>query len=374
MAEKLLSKQCIHCGAKLTLREGELLCEYCGSSYEIPNDYVKDDGDNHQKDQIILPSMNQFSPKTESNSTSYPQYQQKSNSKNSCFVWLIVLLVLGGLVAVFLPKMFLKNDQPNQPINSEKETESRMFHRLSYDLEYPADFFHGQPLSVGAIMDFATIDAFEVSIQVKNELSRNIEANLKADQLIIESVEVTDSSSTHYSCEFDNYFTGSEVIEPDEIESVGRISCEPVIHPEAKFITLNVTFTNWGNYVFQIPLDSIKQNLNFEYTLYRGDNEFQIVITFYSVPPQYITVYFNDISVVDDKGNYYNLDHCSDGGFDISTERAFYAHMADDSGMGNATIFCTFEKPILYDINAITLVMNIRGNTITHLFTTDTLN
>lgn len=372
--KKILANQCSKCGAPLVQRKNELFCEYCKTSFKLPQEYIDYSKGDEQEEKNSLVSEN---PVIVSQQPTIipPQFQPRVRKTP---VGLLLLVIVGLFIFLWFSfKGFGKKDiSGTKDLNEQTELQMYRMNSLAMPDEYPADFIHNQPLSIGVMLDRISYSGFSVSIFAKNELDRTIYANLKTDQMIISSIGITDSTGNQYSCEINNEFTGVyDEMEPEDIAKIGQLYCTPgLIPPEVKFINLKVAFTNWGNYDFQIPLDLDFQELRIKYYLTRQDDSFNIEPVFYATIPQYIVINYDDISVIDDNGIYYPLEYCDDHATigRLSDEYTFFIDLAEQYDHG-FDFFCHFNAPIPYEVNAITFVMNIRGNTVTHTFTTDTV-
>jgi len=368
--EKLISNQCSRCGAPLVKRKNELFCEYCRTSYVLPQDYVDLSSRINQEE-----NNSRFSDDyaTDSMQSTITRPQSQLRERKSPVG--ITLLIFVGIIAIFWVLLNGSDKKGGSSIVSEnKQTELDMFSINSSAMpdEYPADFIHNQPLSIGVLIDEISHSEFEIRIYAKNELDRIIYANNKTDQLNIASVSVEDSVGNQYLCDIDNLFTGNKKVEPDDIARVGKLDCTPGYIPsEVKYIKLNVVLTNWGAYNFQIPLDLDFNELEIKHFLDRYDDKFEIKTRINATIPQYIVIHYEDISVIDDNGNYYQYDNCVSSSFTGFDKYPNFIDLADRYTGSQFT--CYFKSPIPYEVNAITFIMNIRGNTITHTFTTDTI-
>jgi hypothetical protein len=372
--KRIIAKQCSRCGAPLVQHRNELICEYCKTSYSLPQEYFDHSTDVEKEDNFSKPPTDPINTSQQSTINS-PQFQQKTRKTPVVF---ILVVIIGITIFLCLTLMgFWKKDKvstsdPNQ------ETELQMYRMNSSAMpdEYPADFVHNQQLSIGVILKTISYTDFSINIFAENELDRTISANLKSDQMIISTVNMKDSLGNQYSCEINNEFTESyQEMEPNDIARIGLLYCTPgFIPPEVKYIDMEVTFTNWGNYNFQIPLDLNFQELKIEYNLTRNDDSFEIEPEIYAAIPQYIAIKYDDISVIDDNGNYYPLEYCDDYAT-MGRESENYEYFIDMANHYSSGSFfhCHFSKPIPYEVNAITLVMNVRGNTVTNTFKMDTV-
>jgi len=372
--KKMFANQCGKCGAPLIQRENELFCDYCKTSFKLPLGFVDYFKSNEQKEENNNLSNN---PVTVSQQPTIISSQLQTQVRKTP-VGLILLAIAG----IFIFLWFSIIGSGKKDISSKKDpnqqTEMQMFRMNSSAMpdEYPADFIHSEPLSIGVMLDNISYSEFSISIYAKNELDRTNYANLKTDQMIISTVDIEDSLGNQYSCEVNNEFTGSyDEMDPEGIAKIGELNCIPgLIPPDVKYIGLKVAFTNWGNYDFQIPIDLNIQEIRIEYNLNRHDDSFDIEPVFYATIPQYIVINYKDISVIDDNGNYYPLEYCDDYSTigRESDKYIFFIDLAERYDPGSF-FYCHFNSPIPYEVNAITFVMNIRGNTITHVFTTDTV-
>jgi hypothetical protein len=368
---KLLTKMCNKCGAPLIQKGDDLFCPYCQTTYKIPNEYVTPGRNPQQPAASQLPAITLTRiPSRRAAQNSVPVVNKpKSNNLRKFFALIFLLAVFMGFI-LLLPKIMPFFNDPNKPIHETNQASQVTLEYLVAEPQRrpPSSFVTGTPLSFHTFIGTASAAEFTISVEVQNMLERNIEANLKADQMIILSASVVDNIGNTYICNYENSFTGTtDVIRPGAETTLGYIHCNPGMFPEVKFVKVNIALSNWGTYDFQIPLDSIAENLTVSDHLNRGDDGFHYTIDISSVPPQYIGIYFNDISAIDDKGNAYKPNHCSDGSTMSSTEFRFY------SSIGTVRIYCEFDQPIPYEANSITFILNNRGNTITKTTTLDTI-
>jgi len=369
--EKLISNQCSRCGAPLVKRKNELFCEYCRTSYVLPQEYVDLSGGENEEE-----NNNRFSESlaTDNFRSTIPSSLSQQRERKSPLGG--ILLVIVGIVAIFM--VFFNNSDrkgDSNLISESQKTELDMFRMNSSAMpdEYPSDFIHNQPLSIGVMIDKITHSEFVIKVYAKNELDRTIFANSKTDQVIISSVGIEDSVGNQYSCEISNEFTGIDKVEPGDIARVGVLDCTPGYIPsQVKYIELNLVLSNWGDYDFQIPLDLNFNELEIKHFLDRYDDKFEINTKIYANIPQYIVIDYGDISVIDDIGNYYQYDNCGSSFFTGFDEYPNFIDLAERYSPGSQ-FTCDFKSPIPYEVNAITFIMNIRGNTVTHTFTTDTI-
>lgn len=369
--EKLITNQCSRCGAPLVQRKNELFCEYCQTRYVLPQEYVDLSRSNNQEEKYSRFSDDYAtdSPQPTITLTQSQQRERKSPLGG-------ILLVIFGIVAILMV-LFNNSDRKVESsiISESQKTELDMFSMNSSAMpdEYPSDFIHNQPLSIGVLLDKISHSEFVIKVYAKNELDRTIFANSKTDQVIISSVGVEDSLGNQYSCDINNKFNGIDKVEPEDIARVGELDCAPgYIPPEVKSINLNVVLTNWGDYDFQIPLDLNFNELEIEHFLDRYDDKFEINTKINATIPQYIVINYDDISVIDDNGNYYQYDNCGSSFFTGFDKYPNFIDLAERYSPGSQ-FTCEFISPIPYEVNAITFIMNIRGNTVTHTFTTDTI-
>ena len=377
----MLTRQCSKCGAPLVKKEGYLFCEYCHTSYDIPGSV------NHHDDEKYQPPIVPDLP-AQSKSFSYEK-PITSNQKKSKAVLPVVLVSLMMAFMIWGAYKFLSasSREPAQ-INPEVEIQEQMYRVLAGSTSspeaFPGDFHYEKPIAIGAILSFVKgndIEGyFNIDVIVKNLTEDSIVSNKKTDIMLITSTTVVDNLGNHYSCQIYNDFSNNDVITygqemgVNQLAKVGRITCNATIPPEVKYIQTSIELTNWGTYDFQIPLVFDIEKLEVDYSLYQDDEEFSVNMDFAATPPQYLAIYYNDISVIDDKGNTYPLIYCGDflQSFVGADMGSYYASFAQSSAVW-AELDCSFSGPIPYEVNAITLIMNIRGNTLTHTFTTDTV-
>ena len=373
---KLIIKQCQRCGASLVQRGNELYCEYCRTSYQLPKNYSDQNEKGEAENRHVPPSFSRLTPPPPIvQYTDLPTAQPKKRARS---IWIIAIIVVSGLCGLFA--MISSQQKETKVSDPNSETELAMYRRNSSAMpdEYPSAFIHGTDLSLGAILDSLSPNEFGVDIYAKNLLDRTIEANKKTDQFIISEVEVSDSLGNSYNCEIWNEFEDAyDSMDPGGIALIGRLVCAPgTLPPETKSITVHAYFTNWGDYIFQISTDLDINELQYDYSLIQYENSFKISTSIYAVIPQFIAIKYSDISLIDDKGNYYAFDHCdsNNSGFNSSSDEFdLFMDLAERYSPGSY-IDCYYDVPIPYEVNSMTFVINIRGNVVTHLFTTDTIN
>ena len=379
--QKFLTRQCIKCGAPLVKKEDSLFCEYCHTSYEIPGS--ANHRDNEENFKTIVPDL-----PAQAKSTSYERLIP-TNQKKSKAVLPVVLVSLMMIFVIWGAFRFLSaSSHDSVQISPEAEIQEQMYDFLagttSSPEAFPGDFHYEKPIALGAILSFVKGNDvegyFNIDVIVKNLTEDSIVSNKKTDVMLITSITVADNLGNQYPCQIDNDFSNSDVITygqemgVNQLAKVGRITCNTTIPPEVKYIQTSIELTNWGTYDFQIPLVFDIEKLEVDYSLYQDDEEFSVNMDFAATPPQYLAIYYNDISVIDDKGNTYPLIYCGDflQSFVGADMGSYYASFAQSSAVW-AELDCSFSGPIPYEVNAITLIMNIRGNTLTHTFTTDTV-
>ena len=390
MAEKnLLTKQCIKCGAPLIQKDDELYCEYCHTSYKIPKEYKAEHSNYDQSkgdsDPTNIPNPEFYRPIPEVSQ----QYHEKqaNQQKLSCGrVLLFLLAILGGIGLIFY--FLTRESHTAEPIDPQKEIEQQMYEVLAGSTSsveaFPGGFTYEKPIALGAIIDTVTGTqsnrVFYIEIVVKNLTENPIVSDSKSDRMVILSSTVEDNLGNKYSCQISNYFSNSDLItygqqlNSNQLTELGRLTCNSTLPPEVKYIQVGIELTNWGKYNFQIPMVMDFQKLNLQYTFHQSENDFSINVDFTATPPQYVAIYYNDISVIDDKGNTYPLEYCGDflSSFIGADMGPYYTNIARSSNVW-AQLSCEFKGQIPYEVNAITLIMNIRGNTVTHTITTDTV-
>lgn len=368
---KLLTKMCNKCGAPLIQKGSDLYCQYCQTTYKIPNEYNNSVNNPQQPVTSQVPQVTLTRIPSRRRTQNSPPANNKPKNGIVRKLLAIFLLIAGFIGLFFLfPKLSPFFNDPNKLV---KATNNAVQTTLLFLMEEPqrrppSSFISATPLSFQAYIERASDTEFTIGIEVQNMLERTIETNLKTDQMIMLSTIVVDNMGNTYSCEIENSFTGiSDVIRPGAERTLGFIHCNPGMLPEIKFVKTNIVLSNWGTYDFQIPLDSIVENLTVSDQLNRADDKFYYMIDISSVPPQYIGIYFNDISAIDDKGNAYKPSRCSDGSPVGSAENPFYC------SVGSVRIDCQFDQPIPFEANSITFIINNRGNTITKTTTLDTI-
>mgnify|MGYP001216100527 CR=1 FL=1 len=373
----MIIKECKKCGAPLVQRGEDLYCEYCRASYKLPRDY----NDQPKSFSQNNPYPNNTFPNIPTNlepslSPTPPRIPPKKKNALGCIIF-ILLAVIGVAIWQFLGlssnKKTIMNVDPNQQIEAE------MFRRNSSALpdRYPAGFVHNDMLSIGVILDSVSYDDFQLRVFVKNKLDRTIVANLKTDQMKITDAKITDSLGNQYTCEINEKFTNTDEMKSDDVGSIADMYCRPGFFPsDVKYISVDLTFTNWGKYSFQIPLDLDMSKLTINYNLSRSNNMFVINTSIFSSVPQFISLKLSDISVIDNKGKQYSFDNCSSGndtlvGY-LNEHSEYYVALADEYDPGSF-FDCTYNQPIPDDVNSLTFIINIRGNTVTNTFITDTV-
>ncbi len=364
MPEELIIKECKRCGAPLTHVENEMVCEYCGARYELPKNFRQN-----------VPTPNPITPVHEQSNFAYEPARKPRKSKAIGYiVFLLFVVVLGSVLLVGKSSIFTSQaGDTNGKNNPNALAELSMYRRNSSALpdQNPADFIHEKTFSYGVIYNGGDDKAFNLHILVENHQDFVIDQNIKADNMQLESEAVSDNTSLIYSCEVTD--TSSQDLEPNQAVSLAYLRCQPILSPEVKFITVNIAFTNWGQREFQIPINIDMEKLNVRYKIERWSDLASLEISFYADEPQPVGLYFKDISLLDGKGTPIQIEACKAGstlfgpaGDYFSTLAQSYNHAAD--------INCTIPQSIDGDINAITLVMTIRGKTVSLTTPVDTIS
>lgn len=380
----LLSKNCPRCGAPLVQKNDELFCPYCRSSFKLPKEYINHysaTGPTHPST-VPVPPLPPVPARV--NSVYTPAPPAKRQRKSGCQIFAILL----GAAVLILTLMILllqgaKFNLSNL-LNGNSMTESQLYGELNLsNAQYPSAFIPGQPLSILAVVarfddsDPSLIYSFGIEIAAKNELSRNIQLNLKTDQLAIESYSLVDNFNNSYTCNIDNPYVieSQSILKPGNTFHVGNLYCVPVKLPaDVKYLRLNLTFTNWGSYEFQIPFDTDMSALKIDYTLNRRPDSVEFEARFSSDKAQLVAINYRDISLIDSKGNSYPLQECNDPlSIKKFDKNSYFFALASPSSPLSPELRCTFSQPVPDDVNAVTLVYTLRGNTVTHTFATDTI-
>lgn len=357
MNEDMLIKECEKCGAPLIIRSGELVCDYCGTRYELPEKFRKEKLQTTPKPQ--LQQLESQHPKTLS--TSLETVNEKRSGYGRFFV---AILIFGVFVAMFL---WWKSDsnKPSTQLDPESQTELKMYD--SGEQGNPADFIHESPLSLGIVYSSSVFDGFDVELSVQNNTDIDIEGSSKMNHLMIDSLSVSDNTGRAYTCDY-TYEVKSKTVEPGEVTTISYIHCKPDIKPEVKFLTVDVSLANWGSYNFQIPFSLNLDDLEIVYTIDRFDDSCHLLIHFHSEKPAPVQAYFRDITLVDSIGKTYQCDPSESN----HVKEQGYKSFIVAPGF-NTYIDCNINEPIASNVNAITLVMTIRGQTVTLTTPIDTI-
>ena len=377
----MLHKECKQCGARLTIREDEAICEYCGASYELPEKYKKK---KHKIKPVHSPKITQYPPPP---AYSTPQIENKKKTGYGKFFFIFLVL---GVLAIGFTRWSSNSDSAPTKHNPESQTEKEIYERdsaLGPYTERPAGFIHTDTLSIGAIYNgsesvgFDSNKSSKVNVYIKNNNDFLIDSNSKSDFLRIDSVKISDNAGTQYKCET---FPTSEQLNPVDIGAgkvavVARFYCNPQISPEVKFINVNTVLSNWGTYDLQIPITLDIDIPQIQYKVYRDrGGKLDVDISFYADPPQPIGLYYEDVSLIDDNGKIYTKEFCDTGNTAFpnhppdSDINKHFSLLAENTGHG-ADLGCRFTESLDPDADAITLIMTIRGKTVTLTAPIDTI-
>jgi hypothetical protein len=212
---------------------------------------------------------------------------------------------------------------------------------------------------------------FNLHLMVMNKQDLAVSQNSKADHMQLENVAVTDNNGTDYQCEVSD--TSNQNLQPNQAASLARLSCQPILSPDVKFLQVKTQLTNWGAREFQIPITLDMDKLDVRYQVDRRADSAVLDISFYAKEPQNVELYYADISLLDGKGSRISMEPCRPGGAWFGETGPNYSTLAQSYQHGK-DLTCEIPQAIGEDVNAITLVMTIRGKTVSLTTPVDTLS
>jgi len=363
MPQNYIIKECIKCSAPLIQKDDELVCEYCGARYDLPESYRRQRNrpDAPKPAPLITPEP----PKIE-------EETGNKRKKSTCGVIVVIsiFLLLGGVVLFWLFNS-LWSVTTVEPITDENQFITDIFRRDSSALpdENPSDFIFKPKFYLGAILNRSDNEDFHLAVYFKNRTESIIDGNSKTNHLMVESVTVIDNTSKTYTCEFSSEVSTTETVSPGDTAYLSSIYCEDGLDPEVKYINVNLKTVHWGAFDFQISVLPVPERLQIRYNLWRQDDEFGLDITFYSKPPQHISVYYDDISVVDSMGNVYVPVYTGDF---WDGDLRFFTDLVQNYSHGK-DMMLIFDQPFPDEANSVTVNITINGNTISTTTPVDTM-
>ncbi len=280
---------------------------------------------------------------------------------------LSLALIIGGGLLILLFNAMSGALRPD-PLSEEDQFREEIFSQNSTALA-DIDFIFGKNFYLSAAMKNATYEDFYFSVSLKNRTDIIIDADSKANNLLVDSVTVSDNTGRQYDCEFTSDVSGYEEIEPGEITRLSSIYCDGGILPEVKYLTLNLKTVNWGTFDFEMSVLPALDQLQIRYVLRRQDDEFAVDAAFYSDPPQFVSFYFDDITVIDSLGTVY-VPHRT-GDF-WHGDLVFFSGLIGNTSHGK-DIMLSFDQPFPDAANSITVNLTINGQTITTTAPVDTM-
>lgn len=358
----LIIKECQKCGATLVQIGNELVCDHCGSRYEMVNSYPQGWGE--------PPAIQPVSPQPPKSVRPGPPQEENKERRigQKGFVLLAVLLGICLLIGIF--STLLSSVGTNEKLNPETRIELDMFQANSSALpdKNPADFIHESNFSYGVIYNGGTSKEFKIGLLVENKQNYSIDQDAKADHMHVERVSVVDNLERNYDCRISEINTNK--LDPNKVYNLASFYCHPILLPEVKYIQIHIQFSNWGSKEFEITTSFDPNKLEIEYRVERFENDASLDIWFYATEPQCVDLYFDDISLLDGKGDKIPI---SCEWPNVYVEMENYSVLAQDYGHGR-DISCDILRPITQDINAINLVMTIRGKTISLITPIDSIS
>jgi hypothetical protein len=344
---KYLKNQCDSCGGPLRQAGEHFICDYCGRQYfriNFPED-------SHSRN---FPNNHSDNPPMRKDSDNNPQ-RPKLNFIGCLAIFLFIVLL--GLF-IYSIENNSKKTAPSQTSEEDMFVKKALNYSSIYGAKYIGAFNFSPTIYLGAVLMEATEDDETIfHFYVKNKTNQTIDPDSKLYSFSIESINVRDNLGRNYAC---SIYDHTDEIEPGNIDHIATVECDTSIIPEVKFINLEVTTDNWGNYSLQIPIESDFENLNINYILYQDNNKFRMNFDFYSKPSQIISLYYDDIVVSDNHGNIFNPSECR--GNTVFTHPAFYTELVEDTGSNNFD--CDFNQIFPSESTAITIALTIRGTTI----------
>ncbi len=295
-----------------------------------------------------------------------------------------VISMISLLIAIILLVNSCSTFSHEATVSPQELTEHDFYARASLASadELPASFLHSNPLTLAAMVvsnqsKYDWVEHAQIRIDAKNTSGHEINFDLKTEQIRITDANVVDNLGNLYQCNIYD-FDVRGIFSPDEYEDIGKIYCLPRhFPPEIKHLDVHVELLNWGEYDFRIPLTLNYEELRISYDLDREDeyNYFTITARFNATIPQYVAIKYSDISVVDDKGNYYLPSYCEDRFFGDkdSLNDELFGGLAERYE-GGLSLFCRFDQAIPYEVNSVTLIYTLRGHSISETFKTDTVD
>lgn len=362
MSQNFILKECVKCSAPLKRIGDELVCEYCGSRYDLPEDYRK------RKLESEKPELKPDLIKT---SNELPVKSGQKQNKQSCGVILLrlILVVIAGAIVFWIFRN-LGGVINKEPITEESQFKSAVrVDPYGKPDENPADFIFETNFYLGAVLNQSDNDYFRLDVYFKNRTDATIDGNSKSNHLQMKSVNISDNLGKVYACKFSSEVSTLESIDPGEITRLSSISCEDGLTPEVKYLDVNIETVHWGSFDFQVSVLPSLERLRIKYDLERYEEDFLLEISFYSEPPQHISLYFDDISVIDSKGNVYLPNYTGDFWND---DMKFFTSLVHGFS-GDNKILLKFGRPFPDDANSVTVAITINGQTITTTAPVDTI-
>lgn len=363
MGSSYTIKECIKCSAPLNQIGDELVCEYCGTRYDLPENYRQREKqpDLPKPEPVITPQQPSTSVK-----------RGKAGKSSACGVVLIVLFALGvgGAILIWILSSLFSASQP-ETVSEERQFQAEVFGRDSSALpdKNPSDFIFRSNFYLGAVLNRSDNEDFHFSVYFKNRTDTVIDGNSKTNNLLVDSVSVSDNNGKRYTCEFSSDVRTTETVEPGEVTYLSSISCEDGLTPEVKYMNLDLQTAHWGAFDFQISVLPAQDRLQIRYNLWRYTDKFGLDITFYSKPPQHISVYFDDITVVDSMGNVYVPNYTGDF---WDGDMVFFTGLIQNYSHGK-DMMLQFDQPFPDEANSVTVNITINGQTISTTAPVDTM-
>lgn len=357
-------KECVKCSAPLVQKDEELVCEYCGAKYELPESYKKRNKDFRQgTGQANGNNPPQIPDQTNTTNVVSTDSSKINKGKTGCIV-LLVVIVLAAIAGLIINN----NSKPAPKVLTEEEA----FIKRINDESTPADYIFSTSYNLGMVLDNVDSRNFALDYFFQNKTPDAINLDSKTNNLNVNNLIVRDNTGRDYPCEISPDFSSSPV-EPGGTKQF-NISCQEGIQPEVKYLDVTVSMLHWGEHAFQIPIVSNPDPLKIKYLLNRYGNDasrkFTVEVIFSSNVAQVISIDFNDINVIDSLGNHYTPDDISDGAFSIRGNQ-YYSEMVDNNS--RAGFHLRFDQPFPDEANAITVIMTINGKTITSTGSVDTV-